>query len=148
MSHRSKIQVALTAILATLVAGDAFAATLRVEVSVPAANNNSGKIGCALYASAVGFPMDATKARSQLWQPSAAKVTCVFKDIPAGQYAVALSHDLDNNQVVDTNLLGMPKEAWGVSRNARPSLRAPRFEEAAVSVPAGGEVVLLVEVRK
>lgn len=148
MKNGIQLQHALLVVLAPLFAGDAVAATLRVEVAVPSASNSSGKVGCALYASADGFPMDATKARAQLWQPSAAKLECVFADLPAGDYAVALSHDLNDNQVVDSNWLGMPKEAWGVSRNARPSLRAPRFEEAAVQVPAEGEVVISVEVRK
>jgi uncharacterized protein (DUF2141 family) len=33
----------------------------------------------------------------------------------------------------------MPTEPWGVSNNARPKLRAPRFEEAAFSVNPGPE---------
>jgi uncharacterized protein (DUF2141 family) len=146
MSHRSKMQRAIPAIIATVLAGDAFAATLRVEVFVPGTISNTGRIGCALYSSEDGFPMDATKARAQLWQPSAAKVTGEFEELPAGNYAASLSHDLNNSQVVDTNWLGMPKEAWCFSRNARPSLRAPRFEEASVPVPADGKVVLSVEV--
>lgn len=136
------------ALLSTASANNAAAATLRVKVTVPAAVENVGQVGCALYASAEGFPMDAGKARIQSWQPAAGSLECVFEDLPSGEYAVALSHDMNDNQVVDTNWLGMPKEAWGVSRNARPALRAPRFDEASVTVPAGGEVVIDVEVRK
>jgi len=39
------------------------------------------------------------------------------------------------------------QEAWGVSNNVRPSMRAPRFEEAAVRI-AGGPVEIGIEVRK
>jgi uncharacterized protein (DUF2141 family) len=134
--------------LATALAGNVAAATLRVKVTVPDAVENVGQVGCALYASDEGFPMEGGKARIQTWQPAAPSLECVFNDLPAGDYAVALSHDLNGNQVVDTNWLGMPKEAWGVSRNARPALRAPRFNEASVTVPAKGEVVIDVEVRK
>lgn len=122
------------------------AGTLRVIVYAPGAVD--GEIGCALYASADGFPMDAGKARAQLWQPASSRLECLFEDLPEGSYAVALSHDRNGNRIVDTNFLGMPKEGWGVSRNARPSLRPPRFDEAAVSVPAQATVVIDVEVRK
>lgn len=136
------------ALVSSLFAGSVSAGSLRVDIAVPSAADGVGQVGCALYASADGFPMDATKARVQTWQPAARNLTCEFSDLPAGDYAVALSHDLNDNQVVDTNWLGMPKEAWGVSRNARPSLRAPRFDEASVAVPAEGQVVIIVEVRK
>lgn len=49
----------------------------------------------------------------------------------AGTYAIALTHDLNGNRRTDTDFLGRPTEDWGVSRGARPLLRAPRFDEAA-----------------
>jgi uncharacterized protein (DUF2141 family) len=42
----------------------------------------------------------------------------------------------------------MPKEAWGVSRNARPTLRAPRFDEAAIAIEGGGVTELTIEVKR
>ena len=58
-------------------------------------------------------------------------------------------HDVNGNRRADTNLVGMPVEQWGVTNNARPTLRAPRFDEAAFAVAeAGGEVVLDVRVAK
>lgn len=68
--------------------------------------------------------------------------------MPSGRHAVAIGHDLNGNQRVDTNFLGMPKEAWGVSRNPRPALRAPRFDEAAFEVSAGVDQVIDVTVSK
>ena len=52
-----------------------------------------------------------------------------------GTYAVAASHDANGNGRTDTNWVGIPTEAWGVSNNVRPRLRAPRFEEAAFELP-------------
>ena len=70
-----------------------------------------------------------------------------FSGLAPGRYAVAVGHDLNGNRRVDTNLLGMPTEQWGVSNNARPALRVPRFEETACTVPdRGGELILRVEV--
>ncbi len=58
-----------------------------------------------------------------------------------------LSHDLNGNLKKDRNFVGMPKEAWSVSNNVHPSMRAPRFEDAAVRI-AGGPVEIGIEVRK
>jgi uncharacterized protein (DUF2141 family) len=50
---------------------------------------------------------------------------------------------------VDTNFVGMPTEQWGVSRNVRPTLRAPRFDEASFKVAAdAGEIVIDIKVAK
>lgn len=121
------------------------AAEIVVRVSgVTAAN---GEIGCALFERDTGFPMDNTSARAR-WQTAAAEgVTCRFADVVPGRYAVSVVHDLNGNRRVDTNLIGLPTEAWGVSNGVRPTLRAPRFDEAAFVVKNNdGDTVLDVAV--
>ena len=51
-----------------------------------------------------------------------------------GRYAVAVYHDVNANRKFDKNLLGLPKEPYGVSNNPRVYLRAPKFDEAAIDV--------------
>ncbi len=108
-----------------------------------------GQVGCSLFAEASGFPMDNARAQQQ-WLPAPGDgVTCQFRGLAPGRYAVSVGHDLNGNRRVDTNLFGMPTEQWGVSNNARPALRAPRFEEAVFTVPDnGGELILRIEVAK
>ena len=45
-----------------------------------------------------------------------AKVT--FSDLPSGEYAVRLFHDQNNNEKLDTNLIGIPTEGYGFSNDA------------------------------
>lgn len=106
-----------------------------------------GQVGCSLFASATGFPMDGSGARV-MWLPADAKgVVCRYADVPEGRYAVSVAHDLNRNQRVDTNFIGLPTEQWGVSNNARPSLRAPRFDEAVFKIgPDAKEVVIDIQV--
>lgn len=124
----------LIAVLLLLPVGGSRAAELTVEISN--VDSARGQIGCALYASASGFPMD-PKAAIQVWQAaSTGGVRCVFKDLPAGAYAIAVSHDLNGNRSTDRNFIGLPREDWGVSNNVRPRMRAPRFEDAKVRLAA------------
>jgi uncharacterized protein (DUF2141 family) len=138
---------ALAACVALSVPAHGLAADLVVRVSGVA--EPLGQIGCSLFAGPDGFPMDNGKARV-LWLPADAKgLTCRFTDVAAGRYAVALGHDVNGNRRVDTNFVGMPTEQWGVSRNTRPTLRAPRFDEAVFEIAAdAGELVIDIKVAR
>ena len=108
-----------------------------------------GQVGCSLFAGPAGFPKDSAGAR-QLWQAADAKgVTCRYSDVPEGAYAVSIGHDLNGNKRVDANFIGLPTEQWGVSNNARPNMRAPRFDEAMFKVAADAkEMIIEIKVDK
>jgi uncharacterized protein (DUF2141 family) len=115
-----------------------FAAGAEVEVAVRGFVAGKGVIACALFRSAEGFPMDAAKAQGVRLPATGELVVCRFENVTPGRYALAVSHDANANGKTDTNILGMPTEAWAVSNNARPKLRAPKFEEAAFPVGENG----------
>jgi len=91
------------------------------------------RVRCRAYAQAAAerFPGGDTPHQAQATLADGVAVVR-FTGLPAGRYAVACLLD------VDTNLLGIPVEPWGVSGGARPAMRAPRFDEAAVVVPDAG----------
>jgi uncharacterized protein (DUF2141 family) len=126
--------------LALVACGSALAADLEVRVSGLSAP--LGRVGCSLFAEAKGFPMDTSGARVQWHDADAKGITCRFTGLPEGSYALAVVHDRNGNQRVDTNFVGLPTEPWGVSKNLRPTLRAPSFEEA--SFRLGGDTPALV----
>ncbi len=43
----------------------------------------------------------------------------LFKNIPYGNYAIALFHDKNGNEKIDTGLFGIPKEGYGFSNKSR-----------------------------
>ena len=136
--------------LASLVAlAASTSSAAEVVVRIGGLSEPLGQVGCSLFAGPAGFPKDSSGAR-QLWQAADAKgVTCRFADVPEGTYAVSIGHDLNSNKRVDANFVGLPTEQWGVSNNARPNLRAPRFDEAMFKVAADAkEVVIDIKVAK
>jgi uncharacterized protein (DUF2141 family) len=136
-------------LLALLVTPCGASSAAEVVVRVSGLSEPLGQVGCSLFAGAAGFPMENTSARN-LWLPADAKgVTCRFNDVPEGTYAVSIGHDLNGNKRVDTNFIGLPTEQWGVSNNARPTLRTPRFDEAAFKVAGDAkDVVIDIKVAK
>lgn len=58
----------------------------------------------------------------------------MVKDVPAGTWAVLSYQDENDNGKLDRNVVGIPKENYGFSRDARGSFGPPSFEEAAFAV--------------
>lgn len=68
-------------------------------------------------------------------------VTITIPAIPHGSYGIALLHDRNSNEEMDTNLIGIPMEGYGFSRNPA-GWRQPRFEDAVVQVGKNTRVVV------
>ncbi len=119
-----------------------------INVSIPGPLDPQGAIGCSLFAEEKGFPMDNSRARVQWVASSPSGVQCSFSGLPDGAYAISVAHDLNGNQRVDANFVGIPVEGWGVSGNVRPSLRAPRFDEAVFRIQNGQSLSLQIRVAK
>lgn len=130
MTQHWSLTLALLAICLPAVAAD-------LTVAVSGLKNEKGEVGCALFRSSEGFPMDNRKAVAQWQKAKPGLLECKFENVEAGSYAVAVSLDLNGNRKTDKNFVGMPTEDWGVSNNVRPKLRAPRFDEAMFVVKEG-----------
>jgi uncharacterized protein (DUF2141 family) len=48
---------------------------------------------------------------------STSKHKIIISDVDAGTYALSIFHDVDNDNKLSTNLLGMPNEGYGFSNN-------------------------------
>lgn len=126
-------------VCSSLMAMSTMAAEL--QVTVEGVDSATGKVMVALYDKADGFPGGPSFAATMA--PAKQGVVSVsFKEVPAGRYAVSVFHDLNGNQRLDRNMVGIPSEPYGFSRNARGKMGPPSFDDAAVNV--GGEAVALV----
>jgi uncharacterized protein (DUF2141 family) len=54
--------------------------------------------------------------------------------LPAGEYALSVFQDLDNDGKLGRNFIGLPKEPAGLSNNARPRFGPPRYKDARFAV--------------
>lgn len=104
----------------------------RIVVEARDFRSTNGRVRCFLFASADGYP---TRVAAALASASARvgegrTARCVFDDIPAGTYALALHHDEDADGRMDTGLFGIPTEGTGASNDARAAFGPPSFESA------------------
>lgn len=136
----------LSTLALTLVTQAAATSTLVVEVGP--LEDQGGFVGCALFAAAKGFPNESAQAKAAVRVPAKGKaVTCTFPNLTPGTYAVSVMHDEDGDGELDTNLLGIPSEGYGASNNQLPSMSAPTFEAARVTVAAGEPKKISVQLK-
>ncbi|MEE9384579.1 MAG: DUF2141 domain-containing protein [Nannocystaceae bacterium] len=113
---------------AALAAGDQTRNTINVKVA--GVGNSTGKIRFGLYDSSQGFPDIGKEMRLVSLQAKKGTVQARFENVPAGTYALAVFHDENSNGSLDKNMLGIPKEDFAFSNNARGMLGPPTFKKA------------------
>lgn len=62
------------------------------------------------------------------------KVSWDVEALPKGEYAIAIYHDKNENGKLDTNMLGIPKERYGFSNDARGKFGPASWRDAHFSV--------------
>lgn len=97
--------------------------------------NDSGWAMIALYDDANSFPSKPEKALRNLRRKiKAGTVVVSLKAIPRGEYAISAFHDENANGKLDTNFIGIPKEALGCSNNAKGVMGPPKWKDARFKV--------------
>jgi len=66
-------------------------------------------------------------------EEKAGRLSFEFQDVPPGTYAIKAFQDVNGNGVLDIGAFG-PKEPWGMYRDARPTFRAPNWDEVKFDV--------------
>lgn len=121
------------------------AAELHIEVT--GARGTDGHVAIALFAApGVGFPFDEGLAAQRVRVPidsSSGLCATTISDLPEGDYAVAVYHDDNDSGKLETNLLGMPKKAYGFSNNPKRLMRAAHFDEARFELPKDGATITI-----
>ncbi|MEE9413567.1 MAG: DUF2141 domain-containing protein [Methylococcales bacterium] len=132
MRNFDQQRLGLTALCSViLLASSIQAASLTIEVS--GINNSDGIVHIGLYDKTAGFPDEHQYMQGQTFSAADSvegKATVEFTSLRPGEYAVAGYHDINNNDEMDTNLVGIPQEPYGASQGARNLLSPPDYDDA------------------
>lgn len=110
--------------------------TASLTIDVSGVKERKGKLQMGLFNSAEGFPDDAKPYRAEVLNITESNaLQVVFKDLPPGDYSVAVYHDKNGNGKLDKNLLGIPVEDYGFSNDTRSTrLSAPSFDDTKLRI--------------
>ncbi len=112
-----------------------------IHVKILDIRDSTGTVACALFESPEGFPSEFLHSATNIMiiKIRKSQARCDFEDIPPGTYAMVVIHDENMNGKLDTNALGIPKEGYGFSNDAKKWLSTPSF--SAASFPYDGQNV-------
>ena len=68
-----------------------------------------------------------------------------ISNLEKGEYAVSVFHDKNNNQKMDTNFFGIPKEPIGCSNGAKGFMGPPKYKNAKFTIHKDREISVTVE---
>ena len=57
--------------------------------------------------------------------------------LPAGEYALSIFQDVNDDGKLERNFIGLPKEPAGLSNNLRPKFGPPKYKDAVFPVTVG-----------
>jgi len=115
-----------------------------ISVIVKNLRSDEGTTQLLLFNSDKGFPSVSKEAiRDGHAKIKKGKSFFVWKKIPYGTYAISVLHDENNNEKLDTNFMGIPREGLGASQGIKSMLRKPEYEESSFNLSTDD---LLIEV--
>lgn len=114
-----------------------------LEVEIRNIRTGPGEIMVALFSKKEGFPSDEKKAlRTGVARRSGTSAVIRFDDLPSGQYAVSVFHDANSNKLLDTGLMGIPKEGYGISNNAFNRFGPPDYEDCSFNLTQSRKIAI------
>ncbi len=102
--------------------------TFTLTINIFGLESNKGALMVGIYNSKSEFLKNQYK--SEIVKIKDKKSIVIFKNLAAGEYAVSFIHDKNNNKKMDTNFLGIPKEDYGCSNNAKGFMGPPKYDDA------------------
>ena len=100
-----------------------------VTVKISGIEKIKGQILVGLFNKQKGFPDIGKEYKGITIKVTTKSVTYTFLDVPPGDYAIAVVHDINNNGKVDYNFIGMPQELYAFSGKSG-CIGKPPFKKA------------------
>jgi len=112
-----------------------------LEVKIDNIKSDKGDILIGLYSDGHNFPRKTTDGK--IVRASKDGVIVAFHDLKPGPYAISVLHDENSNKDMDQSKIGIPKEGFGFSNNAKASFGPPSFDKAKFKLQPGTKDTLI-----
>ena len=142
-----QLNIATIMTLLILLTSTAYAQTGTVAVKVTQIDvKEGGKIKIGIYDSK-GFPFLGKEIDGLDIEINGTSATYVFKNIPAGKYAISVFQDSNVDGILNKNMFGVPKEPYGFSNNKYGKFGPPNFEDVSFDVKEGTSISLTINLK-
>jgi len=122
-----KISVLITLVISLLLSFTTNAQT-KVTVKVTNIQSEEGIIYIGFYSENQDYPNHSAEHIKKRIKPVIGSVELTI-DLPEGIYAIAILHDINDNDKLEKNFFGIPEEPYGFSKNIHHIFSASTFDE-------------------
>ncbi len=116
-----------------------------LTISVEGVKSADGNISIGLYTDSEGFLKPDQLYKGVFQKATKGTTIAHIEDLPKGTYAIAVFHDENANQELDTNFFGIPKEALGFSKGKLKTFGPPSFEECTFEFPLEQKLTIKIK---
>jgi len=121
--------------------------TITLFVDVIGANPGQGQIILSVFSSNENYLKVPISSASKSVDGEGS-VNFEFTGLPAGRYALSAIYDEDNNDKLNTGMLGIPTELVGFSNDAKGIFGPPDFDKAALVAQESQHITISLEKAK
>ena len=111
-----------------------YAQTHNLSITISHIKSTEGEIQIGLYNTKESFPHVNKQYRLFVIAANDFEGIYTINNLPDGEYAMAIFHDKNADKKCNTNFLGIPIEGYGFSRNVKPRLSAPSFDDCKIDL--------------
>nr|WP_299382570.1 DUF2141 domain-containing protein [Allomuricauda sp.] len=111
-----------------------------ISVHVVNIPSEEGKVNVAVYNSDASFLKFEGVVKAHSTPAKEGSVEVVLENLPDGEYALAIFHDKNGNDKLDTNWLGIPTEKVAFSKAKMKTFGPPKYEECRFKVSGDTEI--------
>jgi len=138
-----KIPILPILVLSILLSSRALIYAGSINITVTNVKTSSGVIRIALYDKKESFPKEGKEYKTANVLTNLPETKYTFYNISKGWYAIALYHDINNDGICNRNIINIPIEPFGFSKNVKVKLSAPKFDDCSFYVD--DDVSLFIE---
>ena len=110
-------------------AEDKGAGTVPLTLIVHNLASTTAPVIVGVYGTKNKFPDPKDQLKEYKFKPKGKVLTAKITNLKFGTYALALYQDVDNNGKINKNFIGVPTEPYAFSRNYKPKVKAPDFDD-------------------
>ncbi len=123
-----------------------FSQTSEIVVRVKGVSSNKGYINIAIFDNQKHF-LKYEKAYKTAYLKSQKQLVYIFKNIPQGEYAITVYHDINANKKLDRNFIGFPAEDYGFANSHSTPFGRPVFDDYSFNLKSHHQLTFSINLK-
>lgn len=116
--------------------------TITLRVTVTNIKKIKGSIMVGVFNNQNGFLEKSSAIKNVSQKVTDNSLTIILNNIKKGDYSLAIYHDVNSDNKCNKNFLGIPVEPYGFSKNHKPVLSKPTFDDCKIDLNADKSITI------